>query len=185
MIEDIQNDTIHRMDQSVQHTQAEVNKVRTGRANPELLDAVMVEYYGVKTPLKQLANVSVPEARLISIQPYEKTLIPVIERAIMESNLGMTPNNNGTNILIPIPPLSEDRRRELIKYVNNMIEDGRVAIRNIRRDAIHQLKEAKDEFHLPEDAVKRSEEKIQEMTDEHIRKLGEIQEVKEKEIMEF
>lgn len=185
MIDDIQNDTIHRMDQSVTHTQAEVNRVRTGRANPELLDSILVDYYGVKTPLKQLANVSVPEARLISIQPYEKTLIPVIEKAIMESNLGMTPNNNGTNVLIPVPPLSEDRRKELIKYVHTLVEEGKIAIRNVRRDAIHQLKEAKDEFHISEDEIKRSEQKVQELTDEHIKTLGDVQDTKEKEILEF
>lgn len=185
MIDDIQQDAQHRMDQAVVHAQTEVNRVRTGRANPELLDSIMIDYYGQKTPLQQLANVSVPEARLISIQPYEKILIPLIEKAILESNIGLTPSNNGTNVLIPIPPLSEDRRKELIKYIHNLIEDGRIAIRNVRRDAIHQLKEAKDEFHISEDEIKRSEQQIQDYTDEHIKSLGNVQENKEKEIMEF
>lgn len=185
MIEEIKEDILHRMDQAVVHTRTEVNKVRTGRANPELLDSIMIDYYGQKTPLQQVANVSVPEARLITIQPYEKALIPIIEKAIMEGNLGLTPSNNGANILIPVPALSEDRRKELIKYVHNLVEDGRVAIRNVRRDGIHQLKEAKDEFHISEDEIKRSEQNIQEYTDEHVKKLGEIQGEKEKEIMEF
>ncbi len=185
MIDEIQQDAKHRMDQTVVHTKTEVNKVRTGRANPELLDSIMIDYYGQKTPLKQVANVSIPEARLISIQPYEKTLIPVIEKAIMENNLGLTPNNNGTNVLIPIPPLSEDRRKELIKYVHNLIEEGRIAVRNVRRDANHQLKEAKDELHISEDEIKRAEQKIQEYTDEHVTILGTVQDEKEQEIMEF
>ena len=185
MIDDIQQDAQHRMDQAVAHAQTEVNRVRTGRANPELLDSIMIDYYGQKTPLQQLANVSVPEARLISIQPYEKTLIPLIEKAILESNIGLTPSNNGANVLIPIPPLSEDRRKELIKYIHNLIEDGRIAIRNVRRGAIHQLKEAKDEFHISEDEIKRSEQQIQDYTDEHIKSLGNVQDNKEKEIMEF
>ncbi len=185
MIDEIQQDIMHRMDQAVVHTRTEINRVRTGRANPELLDSLMVDYYGQITPLPQVANVSIPEARLISIQPYEKTLIPVIEKAIMESNLGMTPSNNGTNVLIPVPPLSEDRRKELIKYVHNLVEEGRIAIRNVRRDGNHQLKEAKEEFNISEDEIKRSEQTIQEYTDKHIENLGEIQDEKEKEIMEF
>ncbi|NQU26681.1 MAG: ribosome recycling factor [Candidatus Marinimicrobia bacterium] len=185
MIDEIQKDTDHRMEQTVKHTQMEVNRVRTGRANPELLDSIMVDYYGQKTPLSQLSNISVPEARLISIQPYEKTLIPVIEKAIMESNLGLTPSNNGNSILIPIPPLSEDRRKELIKYINTMVEEGRIAVRNVRRDANHQLKEAMEELHISEDEIKRSEQNIQDLTDSSIKSLGEIQEMKEKEILEF
>lgn len=185
MIDEIQQDAKHRMDQAVIHQQTEISHVRTGRANPELLDSIMVDYYGVRTPLNQVANVSVPEARLITIQPYEKTLIPIIEKAIMESNLGLTPNNNGTSILVPVPALSEERRKELIKFVHNLVEEGRIAVRNVRRDAIHQLKEAKDEFSISEDEIKRSEGVIQEFTDDHIKELGELQEAKEKEIMEF
>ncbi len=185
MIDEIQQDAKHRMDQAVIHQQTEIAHVRTGRANPELFDSIMVDYYGVRTPLNQVANVSVPEARLITIQPYEKTLIPIIEKAIMESNLGLTPNNNGTSILVPVPALSEERRKELIKFVHNLVEEGRIAVRNVRRDAIHQLKEAKDEFSISEDEIKRSEGVIQEFTDTHIKELGELQEAKEKEIMEF
>lgn len=185
MINDIQQDALHRMDQAVVHTQTEANKVRTGRANPELLDSIMVEYYGVRTPLKQLASVSVPEARLITVQPYEKSIIGAIERAILESNLGLNPGNNGVHIMIPVPPLSEDRRRDLIKYVHNLVEDGKIAVRNVRRDAIHQLKEAKDELHISEDEIKRAEQVVQDYTDEHIKKLGDVQEFKEKEILEF
>jgi ribosome recycling factor len=184
VIDLIYEDAQHRMDQAVVHARIELSKVRTGRANPELLDFVKVEYYGTPTPLKQLATISIPEARLIAIQPYEKNLIPDIERAIMESNLGLTPSNNGTQILVPIPPLSEERRRELIRYVHQLIEDGRVAVRNVRRDANHQLKSAQQEEHISEDEIRRAEQRIQELTNDHIERLNQLQEEKEKEILE-
>lgn len=184
MIDDILKDARHRMDQTIVHTNIELAKVRTGRANPEILNSIKVDYYGTPTPLNQVSNISIPEARLISIQPYEKTLIPVIEKAISGANLGLTPNNNGNNVLVPIPQLSEERRKELTRYMHQVVEDGRVAVRNVRRDAIQHLKSLGDEEHLSEDEIKRSEDDIQKMTDEHIEKLNDIQEKKEAEILE-
>ena len=139
MIKEIIDDANHRMNQSIIHTQNELNKVRTGRANPEMFNSIFVEYYGNSTALNQVANISVPEPRMITIQPYEKTLIPVIEKSIMDANMGVTPGNNGTAVLVPIPPLSEERRQDLNRFVHKLIEDGRISVRNIRRDALHQI----------------------------------------------
>lgn len=185
MLSEIFNDAKHRMNQAVDHTRMELAKVRTGRANPELLNSIQVDYYGAQTPLIQVSTISVPEPRLIIIQPYEKSLIPVIEKAIMESNLGLTPSNNGAAVMVPIPALSEERRRDLIKYVHHLIEDGRVAVRNVRRDTLHHIKEFGAEEHISEDEIKRSEQEVQTITDEHINLLNEIQEQKEKELLEF
>ena len=140
MIKDIIEDAIHRMDQSIIHTRAEMNKVRTGRANPELVETLKISYYDTLTPLNQLATISVPEPRLITIHPFDKSVVPDIEKVILESNLGLTPNNSGEVIHIPIPPLSEERRRDLTKYVHQLTEEGRIAVRNVRRDAIHHIK---------------------------------------------
>lgn len=181
MISEIIKDAKHRMDQAVTHTSMELAKVRTGRANPELLTGLTIDYYGTPTPLKQVANFSVPEARLIAVQPYEKHLIRDIEKAIMDSNLGFTPNNNGVHILVPIPTLSEERRKELIKFTNSQVEDGRVAVRNVRRDALQHLKALEGQS---EDEIKRVEKEIQEMTDKHIERMNELQHEKEKEILE-
>ncbi|MFQ6605468.1 MAG: ribosome recycling factor [Fidelibacterota bacterium] len=184
MINEIKNDAQHRMDQAITHTIMELNKIRTGRANPDLLNGIMIDYYGTPTPLNQLANISVPEPRLITIQPWEKTILNDIERAIINNNLGLTPNNNGQVILLPIPALSEERRRDLIKVVHNLIEDGRVAVRNVRRDANHSLKEYQKEENISEDEIKRAEDEIQKMTDDHIERFAQIQTDKENEIME-
>tara|TARA_Y100000590_G_scaffold90133_1_gene101594 strand:- start:2265 stop:2822 length:558 start_codon:yes stop_codon:yes gene_type:complete len=184
MIDEIIKDANHRMDQSISHTQGELNKVRTGRANPEMFNSVFVEYYGNKTPLNQVANVSVPEARLVTIQPYEKTLIPIIEKAIMDANLGVNPGNNGTAVLIPIPPLSEERRQDLNKFVHKLVEEGRISVRNIRRDAIHNLNNFGKEEHISEDEIKRNQQEIQDITDKHITTLNRMQSDKEKELFE-
>lgn len=184
MLKDIQTETKQRMVQAISHTNGELAKVRTGRANPDIFNSISIDYYGVITPLNQVSNISVPQARLIVIQPYEKTLIPLIEKAIMENNLGLTPNNNGVIVNVPIPPLSEERRGELIKYVNELIEDGRVSIRNVRRDAIHQIKQFGDDKNVSEDLIHDAEAEIQELTDEHIEKLNKHQENKEKELLE-
>ncbi len=184
MFKEIQLDAKHRMDQAIAHTDGELAKVRTGRANPEILNSLTVDYYGVQTPLNQVSNISVPQARLIVIQPYEKTLIPLIEKAIMENNLGLTPNNNGTVVNVPIPPLSEERRGELIKYVHELIEEGRIAIRNVRRDAIQQIKQKADNDNISEDLMHDAEGEIQKLTDEHIEKLNQHQENKENELKE-
>lgn len=183
MIDDILKDVSHRMDQSLEHTQTELNKVRTGRANPEMFNSLTVDYYGTITPFNQVCTISVPEPRLITLTPYEKTLIPNIEKSISDANMGFTPGNNGTSVLIPIPALSEERRQELNKFVHQLIEDGRIAIRNIRRDGIHQLQDYGNEGHVSEDIIKDNENEIQNKTDRHIDKLNVIQDEKEKEIL--
>ena len=185
MIEDILKDVKHRMLQAVNHTNLELNKVRTGRANPDMFNSISVDYYGSMTPLNQVATISVPEPRLITLTPYEKTLIPVIEKVIMDSNMGFTPGNNGTSVLVPIPPLSEERRQELNKFVHQLIEDGRVAIRNVRRDGIQNLQELQKDGNISEDIIKDNEAEIQKITDENIEILNQHQNEKEKEILEF
>ena len=139
MLDNIHQDANSRMDAAVNHTQTELNKIRTGRANPEIFDSIVVDYYGTPTPLKQVSTVSVPEPRLITLTPYEKPLLPLIEKSIMDANMGFTPGNNGNSVLVPVPPLSEERRVELNKFVHKLVEDGRVAIRNVRRDGIQNL----------------------------------------------
>lgn len=181
MIEEILKDAEHRMDQAVVHTSMELAKVRTGRVNPEILAGLTINYYGSPTPLNQLANLTVPEARLIAVQPYEKNLIKDIEKAIIDSNLGFMPNNNGVHILVPVPRLSEERRKELIRFTNTLTEEGRVAVRNVRRDALHHLKALEGQS---EDEIKRVEKEVQDMTDSHVEKLNEHQAEKEKEILE-
>ena len=184
MLEKLNKDAIHRMDQAVEHVVMELTKVRTGRANPDLLNSIQIDYYGSMMPLNQVSTISVPEPRLITLQPFEKSLIADIEKAIMDSNLGLTPSNNGNSVLIPIPALSEERRKDLIKYVHQLIEEGRIAIRNIRRDILHHLKEYGKEEHISEDEIRRQELEIQKITDTHIDSLNTIQENKEKELME-
>ena len=150
-----------------------------------MFNSLSVDYYGSMTPLDQVATISVPESRLITLTPYEKTLIPVIEKAIMDSNMGFTPGNNGTSVLVPIPPLSEERRQELNKFVHQLIEDGRVAIRNVRRDGIQKLQELHKDGNISEDIIKDNESEIQKITDENIEILNQNQNEKEKEILEF
>lgn len=185
MINDIHNDAKQRMDQAIEHTRMELTKVRTGRANPELVETLVIDYYGTKTPLNQLSNINVPEPRLITVQPFDKTVMADIERAIMKSNLGLTPNNNGEVILIPIPPLSEERRKDLAKVVHQLVEEGRVSVRNVRKDANHHIKIVEDDGHISEDEIKKSEQEIQDLTDKHITRLNEMMDHKEKELMEF
>ena len=185
MIQETLKDVNHRMDQAVTHTRMELAKIRTGRANPELLNGLSVDYYGTMTPLDQVSNVTIPNATLITIQPYEKTLIPEIEKAIMQSNLGLMPNNNGTADLVPIPALSEDRRKDLIKHVHQLVEDGKVAVRNVRRDANHHLKSYQTEEHVSEDEIHRLEQEVQRYTDERINDLEKLQTVKEEELLEI
>ena len=183
MIEDITKDAVHRMDQAVIHTRTEMSKVRTGRANTELVESIKVSYYGSLTPLNQLSTISIPEPRLITIHPFDKSVIDEIEKAIMESNLGLTPNNNGEVIHVPIPPLSEERRVDLTKYIHQLAEEGRIAVRNVRRDAINHLRTIQKEDHISEDEIKRSESEMQNITDGHVKTLNELMESKEKEIM--
>ena len=144
----------------------------------------MVDYYGTPTPLNQVSTVSVPEPRLITMQPYEKTLIPAIEKAIMDANLGYTPGNNGNAVLVPIPSLSEERRVELTKFMHKLVEEGRIAIRNVRRDALHQVHDYGKQENISEDEIKRRETDLQNITDKHIEELNAQQEKKDREIME-
>ena len=184
MIEDILKDVKHRMEQAVNHTNGELNKVRTGRANPEMFNSLSVDYYGSMTPINQVSTISVPEPRLITLTPYEKTLIPNIEKAIMDANMGFTPGNNGTAVLVPVPPLSEERRQELNKFVHQLVEEGKIAIRNVRRDGIHHLHDLEKDGHISEDLIKDNEAEVQKITDDHIGKLDTLQDEKEKEILE-
>ena len=184
MLQEIYKDAAHRMDQAVEHSRMELAKVRTGRANPDLLNSIQVDYYGSMMPLNQVSNISVPEPRLITIQPFEKSLISVIEKGIMKSSLGLTPSNNGNAVLVPIPALSEERRKDLIKYVHQLIEEGRIAVRNVRRDALHHVKDFGKKEHVSEDAIRKQENEIQTLTDDHVGNLNEMQEQKEKELMD-
>ena len=184
MIEDIYKDTVERMQKSVDATKQHFSAVRTGRASTALLDQITVDYYGTPTPLVQLAGISIPEPRLIAIQPYDKTAMPDIEKAISLSELGLTPTNDGNMIRIPIPPLTEERRIELVKVIHKMSEEGRVAIRNIRKDANHHIDMLKDEGHISEDDLKIAHDNIQDDTNTYIKLVDETMEAKEKEIME-
>ncbi|MGH3480964.1 MAG: ribosome recycling factor, partial [Nocardioidaceae bacterium] len=156
----------------------------TGRASTALLDRITVDYYGAQTPLKQLATVSAPEARLLTVQPYDKSSIKNIERAILESDIGLTPNNDGQIIRLQVPELTEERRRELVKVVRNLAEEGRVAIRNIRRDTMHDLRELRDAGEAGSDDEHRAEEALQKLTDEKVKELDGVLKAKEEEILE-
>ena len=185
MFEDMKKETTKKMAQAIDHAKTELVKVRTGRANPDLLNSIQVDYYGTLTPLNQVSTITIPEPRMIALQPFEKTLIPIIEKAIMDSNLGLTPNNNGNSVLVPIPSLTEERRQDLIKYVHQLIEDGRIVVRNIRRDSIQNIKEFGKEENISEDEIRRQESEVQTLTDEHIEILNKMQETKEEELKEF
>jgi ribosome recycling factor len=183
-IEDLVRDASRRMDKSVEAAQTEFATLRTGRASPALLDRVQIDYYGQQTPLKQLATISAPEPRLLTIQPFDPNSVSTIERAIQESDLGLTPNNDGKLIRLPIPQLTEERRKELVKVVRHMAEEGKVAVRNVRRDAIHHLKELVDNGEVGSDEEHRAEERVQKLTDEHVNEIDELLKRKEAEIME-
>ena len=185
MFEEIKKDTNQKMNQAVEHAKSELLKVRTGRANPDLLTSIQVDYYGTPTHLNQVSTITIPEPRMIALQPFEKTLIPIIEKAILDSNLGLTPNNNGNTVLVPIPSLTEERRQDLIKYVHQLIEDGRIVVRNVRRDSIQSIKEFSKEEHISEDESRRQETEIQTLTDNHISILNDLQQQKESELKEF
>jgi ribosome recycling factor len=168
----------------VQATNGEFGSVRTGRASPALLDRIVVDYYGAPTPLKQLATINAPEARLLTVQPYDASSIKSIEKAIMESDIGLTPNNDGRLIRLGVPELNEERRRELVKVVRHIAEEGRVAIRNIRRDVMHDLRELKDAGEAGADDEHRAEVELQKLTDTRIHELDALLKGKEAEILE-
>jgi ribosome recycling factor len=184
MIEELLEDAGERMARSVEATRHEFNSVRTGRASPALLDRISVDYYGTQTPLNQLASISAPEARLLSIQPYDKSSIKAIERSILESDLGLTPSNDGNLIRLGIPELTEERRKEMVKVVRHICEDGRVAIRNIRRDVMHDLRELRDAGEAGSDDEHRAEGELQKLTDGKIAELEQALKHKEAEILE-
>src|SRR5213078_1984495 len=174
IVKDLLDDANVRMDKSVEATKHEFATVRTGRASPALLDRVNVDYYGTSTPLKQLANLGASEARLLVVTPYDKTSIKAIEKAIMESDLGLTPSNDGTIIRLTIPELTEERRKELVRVVRGIAEDGRVAVRNVRRDVMHDLRELKKEGDVGGDDEHRAEEALQKLTDERVQEIDNL-----------
>jgi ribosome recycling factor len=184
MIEELLHDARERMTKSVESTRHEFGSVRTGRATPALLDRIMVEYYGASTPLRQLATIGAPEARLLSIQPYDKSSIKAIEKAIPESDVGLTPNNDGNLIRLGIPELTEERRKQLVKVVRGIAEEGRIAIRNIRRDVMHDLRELRDAGEAGSDDEHRAEGELQKLTDEKVAELDVMLKHKEEEILE-
>jgi ribosome recycling factor len=184
MIDDFLQDAREHMAKSVEATQAKFNTVRTGRASPSLLDRIVVDYYGTQTPLRQLSTIHAAEARLLTIQPYDKSSMKAIERAIQESDLGLTPNNDGTVIRLQIPDMTEERRREMVKVARHVAEEGRVAIRNIRRDTMHDLRELRDAGEAGSDDEHRAEEALQKLTDEKIAEVDGALKAKEAEILE-
>ncbi len=177
-------DAKHRMNVSIEAFRNEISKIRTGKATTALLDGIKVDYYGNMSPLNQVSNVSVLDAHTLSITPWDKNMVQVIEKAILTADLGLNPASDGTNIRVPIPPLNEERRKELVKLVKKYGEDAKVAIRNVRRDANDHLKKEEKDKNISEDDLKRFEEEVQEITDEHTKKIDEMIEHKEKEIME-
>jgi len=184
VIDDLIQDATRRMDKSVESTQGEFNGVRTGRASAALLDRIQVDYYGQSTPLKQLATINVPEPRLLTVQPFDPSSVKSIERAILESELGLTPSNDGKVIRLPIPQLTEERRKELVKVVRQIAEDGRIAVRNVRRDVDRRMKELSQKGEVGKDEEHRAEERVQKLTDEHTGKIDELLKRKEAEITE-
>ncbi|WP_077615108.1 ribosome recycling factor [Caenibacillus caldisaponilyticus] len=184
MANEIIKDAESRMSKAIDALRNELATIRAGRANPALLDRVTVDYYGAETPLKQLAGITAPEARLLVVQPYDKSILNEIEKAILKADLGLTPANDGSVIRIAIPPLTEERRKELVKLVKKAAEDAKVAVRNVRRDANDSLKKSEKDGEITEDDLRRFSDDIQKLTDKHIAKIDEIAANKEKEIME-
>lgn len=184
MIEDIKKDAEQRMQKSVDALRNELARVRTGRAHPSLLEHIQVDYYGSMTPLKQVANIAVEDARTLSVTPWEKPLVQAIEKAIMESDLGLNPMSAGTVIRIPLPPLTEDRRRELVKMVKGEGENSKIAIRNIRRDANGDFKDLLKDKEITEDDERRAQDDIQKITDKYVALVDDVLAGKEKELME-
>ncbi len=183
MIDDIRKDADSRMKKSLDALDTAMKRVRTGRAHPSLLDNVMVDYYGVETPVRQLGNISVEEGRTLTVSPFDKSLVPQIERAIMKSDLGLNPSTSGDLIRLPLPPLTEETRRDLVKVVRAEAEQARVSIRSIRRDANSDLKELLKEKEISEDEQRRGEEQIQQLTDKMVAEVDRVLKEKEEELM--
>jgi ribosome recycling factor len=184
VIKEILNDAEERMKKSTEHLGRDLSSLRAGRANPAMLDRVMVDYYGVPTPINQMASITVPEARLLVIQPWDKSVIADIEKAIMKSDLGITPSNDGNVIRVAIPQLTEERRKELVKVVKKRAEEAKVAVRNIRREANELLKASEKEKVISEDENKRGVDESQKLTDKYVKEVDKISQAKEKDIME-
>lgn len=184
MEQELKRKTADRMDRTIEALRKEFSSIRTGRASLALLDGIMVNYYDTLTPLQQLASLSIPESRQMAIQPWDPKAIPDIEKAILKSDLGLTPMNDGKMIRMNIPPLTEERRKQLVKLVKKKAEEAKVAVRNIRRDTNEELKKLEKEKHISEDEVKKAQDEIQKITDSHITRVDEVLANKEKEIME-
>ncbi|MGI8674591.1 MAG: ribosome recycling factor [Thermoleophilaceae bacterium] len=184
LLDELLADAGDRMRRTVDATRGEFGTVRTGRASPALLDRIEVDYYGARTPLRSLASISATEARLLTVTPYDKSSIPAVERAIMESDLGLTPSNDGNVVRLSIPELTEERRRELVRVARRIAEDGRVAVRNIRRDVMHDLRELKSEGEVGSDDERRAEHELQTVTDSSTAQIDTVLAGKEEEILE-
>lgn len=184
LIDELLADAADRMTKSVEATQHDFASVRTGRANPSLLDRIMVDYYGAQTPLKQLATISAPEARLLSVHPFDKSSIKAIEKAINESDIGLNPSNDGNVVRLVLPELTEERRRDLVKVARGIAEEGRIKIRNVRRDTMTHLRELRDEGEAGADEEHRAEAELQKLTDARVAELDAILKAKEEEILE-
>jgi len=185
MIDDIYQETKESMSKTVEALNRELQRIRTGRASLSVLDGIKVDYYGTPTPLNQMATLAVPESRQITIQPWDASVIKDIEKAILKSDLGLTPSNDGKILRISIPPLTEERRKELVKVIHKICEDHKVTVRNIRRDSNELLKSLKKDGDISEDEAFRSQDEVQKITDEHIKRIDERYSEKEKEILEF
>ena len=185
MIDDIYQDTTESMSKSIEALERELQRVRTGRASLSILDGIKVDYYGTLTPLNQMATLAVPESRLITIQPWDVSVIKDIEKALLKSDLGLTPANDGKILRISIPPLTEERRKELVKLVHKMCEEHKVSVRNVRRDSNELLKSLKKDGDISEDEAFKAQDEVQKITDEHIKLIDECFTKKEKEILEF
>jgi ribosome recycling factor len=185
MINDIQQDALSRMNKSIEAYKVELTKIRTGRAHPSLLDHVTVDYYGSQVPISQAANITAEDSRTLAVTAWDSSMVPAIEKAIMTSDLGLNPNSAGTVIRVPMPPLTEERRRDLVKVVKELTENARVAVRNIRRDANSELKMMQKEKEISEDDERKGQDLIQKVTDQSIAKLEELLQEKDKELMEI
>jgi ribosome recycling factor len=184
MIEDFKKDATARMAKCVQQFQADLKKLRTGRAHPSLIENIKVDYYGTETPLQQLANIGIEDARTLVVTPWDKAAVQAVEKAVYKSDLGLTPNTAGTVIRIPLPPLTEERRRDITKVVRGDAEGARVAVRNVRRDVLQDVKEALKEKMISQDEEKKAQEEIQKLTDKHVAEIEQVLAAKEKEIMQ-
>lgn len=184
MLKEVINESEDKMKKTVEILRKDLSTMRAGRANPSILDKLMVDYYGASTPVNQVANVSAPEPRLLTIQPWDKTLVPLIEKAILKSDLGLNPSSDGAIIRIIIPQLTQERRLELVKTIKKKAEEGRVSIRNIRRDSNEKLKSLEKSKQITEDENKKGQDDMQKLTDKYIKEVDHVLEVKEKEIME-